>query len=581
VTGRRWHGRTRNGIALLLLGVLLAGCASVPDSSPVQVLRQVGDSEDPALPPGPVEGSNPLDLVRDFVFASGSSIDRHGSARRFLAPDAADWDDAASLTVLGGQFDTVPAPGAADPATGSTTIRIRGTALGRLTGAGAFEPGQAVFQQDVTVMRVDGQWRISRLPDGTVVPLSILRDNYRTVRTWFVDPVRRLVVADLRYLPSVPARAQAARALELLLAGPSGALQGAATSQLPAGAQLRSNVALSPDGALIVDLTRVGDLDQAAREVLAAQVVLTLAEVNVAKVRLLVDGEPLLAGRVDLTRDDVAGRSAEVQPAADQPGLVVSGGRLRQLTGPGAGAPVAGPLGEGSYDVQSAAATVDGARLAAVTREGTRRTLVIGAAGAAVTPVPLTAATMSRPTWAPTGTEVWTVLDSESVARVSVDPDGARRTGQVEADELTRIGAVRDLRLSRDGMRVVAVIDGALYTAAVARGIDGRPAIRNVRRLRPVDLGEVVGADWRSAESIVAITRGTQLLVGQVSVDGLGIQPVLGNNLTPPLTAVAAVSNRALLVTDQAGVWSFGGGDQAAWRQVIGGAADAVPLYPG
>jgi hypothetical protein len=310
-------------------------------------------------------------------------------------------------------------------------------------------------------------------------------------------------------------------------------------------------------------------------------VVLTLAEVNVATVRLLVDGEPLLAGRVDLTRDDVAGRSAEVQPAADQPGLVVSGGRLRQLTGPEAGAPVAGPLGDGSYDVQSAAATVDGTRLAAVTREGARRTLVIGAAGAAVTPVPLTAATMSRPTWAPTGTEVWTVLDSESVARVSLDPDGARRTGQVEADELTRIGAVRDLRLSRDGMRVVAVIDGALYTAAVARGIDSRPAIRNVRRLRPVDLGEVVGADWRSAESIVAITRGTQLLVGQVSVDGLGIQPVLGNNLTPPLTAVAAVSNRALLVTDQAGVWSFGGGDQAAWRQVIGGAADAVPLYPG
>ena len=125
------------------------------------------------------------------------------------------------------------------------------------------------------------------------------------------------------------------------------------------------------------------------------------------------------------------------------------------------------------------------------------------------------------------------------------------------------------------------MLDGALYTAAVARGIDGRPAIRNVRRLRPVDLGEVVGADWRSAEAIVAITRGTQLLVGQVSVDGLGIQPVLGNNLTPPLTAVAAVSNRALLVTDQAGVWSFGGGDQAAWRQVIGGAADAVPLYPG
>ncbi len=438
-----------------------------------------------------------------------------------------------------------------------------------------------MFQQDVTVVRIDGQWRISRLPDGTLVPLSILRDNYRTVRTWFVDPVRRLVVADLRYLPSVPSRAQAARALELLLAGPSGALQGAAVSQLPAGAQLRSNVAMSSDGALIVDLTRVGDLDPPAREVLAAQVVLTLAEVNVSKVRLLVDGEPLLAGRPDLTRDDVAARSAEVQPAADVPGLVVSGGRLRQLTGPEPGTPLAGPLGDGQYDVESAASTVDGQRVAAVTREGRGKVLVVGGTGAAVTPVALTATTMTRPTWAPTGLEVWTVLDSRVVARVTVDSAGPPRTGQIDADELTAIGPIRDLRLSRDGIRVVAVVDGSLYTAAVARAINGDAAIRNVRRLRPVDLGEVVAADWRAAESVVAITRGTQVLVGQVSVDGLGIQAVLGNNLTPPLTAVAAVSNRALLVTDQAGVWSFGGGDQAAWRQVIGGAAGAVPLYPG
>ena len=82
-------------------------------------------------------------------------------------------------------------------------------------------------------------------------------------------------------------------------------------------------------------------------------------------------------------------------------------------------------------------------------------------------------------------------------------------------------------------MRVAAVVDGMLYTAAVARGLDGRVAIRNVRRLRPVDLGEVVATDWRSSDSVVAITRSAQFLVGQVSVDGLGLQPVLGNNLTP------------------------------------------------
>ena len=76
-------------LALLLVAAGLAGCASVPDSSPVQVLRQVGDGDDALPPPGPVDGSNPLDLVREFVFASGSSTDRHGPARQFLAPSAA------------------------------------------------------------------------------------------------------------------------------------------------------------------------------------------------------------------------------------------------------------------------------------------------------------------------------------------------------------------------------------------------------------------------------------------------------------------------------------------------------------
>jgi hypothetical protein len=578
VNARRWV----SALALLLATAGVAGCANVPLSSPVQVLRQVSEGDGAPLPPGPVDGSNPLDLVRDFVFASGSSTEKHGAARRFLAPQAAAWDDAASLTVLDGQFDTVPAPGAQDPNTGVTTIRIRGTAIGRVTSSGSFEPGQSVFQQDVTVQRSDGQWRISSLPAGVVLPMSIFRDNYRSVRTWFVDPVRRLVVADLRYVPSVPARAQAARVVELLLAGPSGALLGAAVSQLPPGAQLRSNVTFGTDGAVIVDLTRLGDLDEQSRSLLAAQVVLSLAEVNVARVRLLADGEPLLASRPDLTREDFTSLYAEMQAGADVPGLVVAGGRVRQLTGVEPGSALPGPMGNGAFDVESAASTGDGQRLATVTRQGGQRRLLVGGGGeGAVEAAPLAADSMSRPSWTPTGTEVWTVLDSSVVARVLVDGAGSARTAQVNADELAALGPIADLRLSRDGMRVAAVVGGALYTGAVARSIDGEVAIRNIRRLRPADLGEVVAADWRSAESIVAITRGPDLLVGQVSVDGLVVAQVLGNNLTAPLTAIAVAANRPLLVTDQSGVWSFAGGDQAAWRQVIGGAPDGVPFYPG
>jgi hypothetical protein len=183
----------------------------------------------------------------------------------------------------------------------------------------------------------------------------------------------------------------------------------------------------------------------------------------------------------------------------------------------------------------------------------------------------------------PTGAEVWTVLGGNTVARVSVDPGGQQppRNGRVNAEALSALGPITDLRLSRDGMRVVAVVDGGLYTGAVARSIDGEVAIRDVRRVRSSDITQAVAADWRSSETIVAITGGPDATVAQISVDGLTLAPVLGNNLTPPLTAVAAAPNRPLLVTDQGGVWSFAGGGQDAWRQVLGGASNAVPVYPG
>lgn len=573
--------RATVALAVLLALSGVAGCASVPGSSPVQILRDVTDGETAVLPPGPVDGTDAGGLVRGFVEASGSSADDHGAARLFLAPEAQDWDAGAGFTVLDSQFDTVPSPGAPDPSSDLTRIRIRGSSVGRVTASGSFEPEQAPVQIDVTVVRREGQWRITELPDGVVLPLDEFRTSYRDVRTWFVDPARRVVVPDLRYLPAFPSRAQAARAMELLLAGPSGALQGAVDSQLDAGARLRSNVALTETGALMVDLTRVGDLDEPGRRLLAAQVVLSLGEVNVARVRLLVDGIPLISGKPELTREDVADLNGDAQPAAAVPALVVAGGRLRGLGAGSAGAEQPGQLGNGSYDVESAGTSVDGQRVAAVARSAGRRLLLVGGADGAVTEVGLSAVDMTRPSWTPTGSEVWTVMDATTVARVLVDGAGTLRTGQVNADELAAFGPIQDLRLSRDGMRVVAVVAGGLYTAAVTRSLDGEAAVRNIRRLRPVDLGEVVSADWRSAEAVVAITRRPDRLVAQVSVDGLAVQGLLVNNLTAPLGAVAAAPSRPFLVTDQSGVWSFAGGDQDAWRQVLGGAPDSVPFYPG
>ncbi|MCW0213412.1 MAG: LpqB family beta-propeller domain-containing protein [Pseudonocardia sp.] len=578
----RRRSRAAALVSMLLAVLVTAGCATVPDSSAVQVLRKVTEGDAPELPAGPAAGSNPLDLVRGYVYASGSTSDRHGAARRFLTPAAAGaWNDGVSLTILDEQFDTVypPVPSTKDP--NVATVRIRGSQVGTVTAAGAFEPAESPVETDVTVVRQDGQWRIDRLPDGVVVRLSDFRANTRSLKAYFVDPVRRTTVADLRYLPAVPAQALPSRAVDMLLAGPSAGLQGAAESAIPRRARLRTNVGETPDGTVLVDFTQLGDLDEQTRRLLAAQVVLTLAEINVPRVRLLVDGTPLLDGRPDLTRENVVAMIGEVQPNADVAGFVVSGGRVRNLTGPQTGVPLPGQAGNGAYDVMQAAVTPDGRRIAVVARDGARQMLLLGPTDGDLQPVQLAASTMTRPTWTPTGGEVWTVLENSVIARVIVDENGTVRTGQVNTADLAAAGPIQDLRLSRDGLRVAAVVGGRLVTAAVQRTPDGEVAIRNVRRLRTSDLGDVVSVDWRSAESLIVVSSRSERPVSLVSSDGLTLQVVSSSNLTPPLHAVAAASSRAFLVADQGGVWSYDGGELDTWRQVVGGVPDAVPLYPG
>lgn len=311
--------------------------------------------------------------------------------------------------------------------------------------------------------------------------------------------------------------------------------------------------------------------------------VLSLSEVNVPSVRLLADGEPLVADHPEWTRDDVTQLVGEVPVAADAPALVVSGGRVGQLSGTVPVKPLAGPVGTGGIDAQSAATTADGGQIAVVARGGPGAQLVIGRTVDGVVGQPVLAGpSMTRPSWSPSGDEVWTAVGGTQVTRVRVDADGRATVAPVDAGVLPSFGPITDLRLSRDGLRVLAVVGGGLYVAALVRGLDGMVAIKDVQKLRSTSLGSVTAADWRTTDSVVAITTNPGLLVTQVSVDGLVLQLLPTSNLTPQLTEIAAGGQDGpLLVTDQTGLWSFSGGVQDAWRQVAGGAPGAIPGYPG
>ncbi len=563
-----------------LTAAVLAGCASVPGHSSVQVLRQIGDNRAAAVPTGPIDDRDPLGLVRGFVYASGQPDDQHASARRFLAPQASNWNDGASLTILGERFDTVFSPDGVTGDPNRATVRIRGTRLGTLDPFGAFEASPARVEVDVGVVNRDGQWRIESLPPGVLVRGSDFRASYRSLKAWFVDPVHRTVLADPHYLPSGQTTALATRAVEVLLHGPSAGLQGAATTAFPPGAKLRSNLTESADGVVVLDLAGVDGLGEADRRLLAAQLALTLAEVSIPRVRILSDGEPLLPGRPDIGREDVVDLVAGPPAGAPLAPMVIENGKVRTLgEAGGQDRPLGGQAGNGSFFVTDAASSSRSNRIAVVSREesGTQR-LLTGPMEGQLSATPVSGGSLTSTTWNAAGDEVWVIADGVP-QRVVVPDTGPSRQAPLDAREITSRGPVRDLVLSRDGTRVAAVADGRALVGAVVTLPGGAVAVRQVRELRPAELDGVVALDWRAGDQLV-VAANSDRPVSLVSVDGLTLDPMPSVNLTSPLRTVAAAPGRPMYVADRTGVWSFAGGDLDAWRQALGATSDARPFYP-
>jgi hypothetical protein len=528
-----------------------------------------------APPAGPERGVDPFRLVREFIEATGSSANGHAAARAFLSRNAAaSWDDRAGVTVI------EDAPGAA-PMTGPDgirRIRVGGTRLGVLTANGSFMSAAGAFSIPLDVVTEDGEWRITNPPPGVLVEATALQRNYRQVRVSFIDPNRGTLVPDLRWVPTQPAATLPGRVLDMLLAGPSQRLAGAVRSAIPDTARPRSNVLVGRSGRTVINLSGLGEITEQQRRLVAAQIVASLDGLVPTPLRLLADGEPLVPGQAEWRPADIASSAPPTGPRPDVPGQVVIGGRLRGLNG----IPVPGPAGDGRLTVLSAARSNPGGELLAVVVAGPdgRPQLRVGPVNGDLALAPLEAVTMTRPTWRPSGTELWTVINGRTVMGVALSGTGPPLTYQVNATELTQLGPISELRLSRDGVRVAAVIEGRLVVAAVVTE-SGTMSLRHPQVLRDGNLPPTASADWARPELLVVASAGSPVQVSSVSVDGLTRRQLSSTNLTGPLTEIVAAPGREVLLADATGLWAYSD-TQEVWEPLLGGLGPgSVPLYPG
>jgi hypothetical protein len=549
--------------ALLLILLPVPGCAAIPTHTNAKAIGPSASRQSQAAVQ-PTKDLDPYSLVRAFITASANPDGNYAEAKGYLTDDAKkNWDTKSTPTIIDNVFNTVPSAGDADlPIDAKArTVLLQGRNVGRLL-ADDYSFVQVVgeLNKGVGLEQVEGQWRISDPPEGVYMTSAGFSKNFQRVTLFFYNKDFTVLVPDPRFVVVPPSTGIPQRVTELLVKGPSNGMRGALFSALGADAGYNKNTQESDEGALEVDLTRLGDLTPQSRKRIVAQVVKSLAGVTSSRIRVLLDGAVISTDQKDWRAADVQSGEALITPNADQRGMVVSGGRVLSLED---GGPVDGPAGTGEYDVASAAQSLDGSELAVVSRTGSNSVrLRVGPANQALRDVELPATTLTRPTWllssragAPSD-EVWTVADGTNLVRVVKTDGGGWSANAVNAIELAGFGPITEMRLSRDGTRVAVVAGGKLVVAAVVRSEDSSVSIRAPRHLQPGVLGaNVLSLDWLSQDVLVASTSLAAQPIVKVDVDGLKMDRYSTSNLTAPVNSVAAAPGRPVMAADRTGLW--------------------------
>jgi hypothetical protein len=570
-------GRWRLPALLTAALTLVAGCSTVPASSPTVQITQAPARPAEVVgiePLSPAAGATPEEIVRGFIDAAASTVAGHPVAREHLTDEAAGtWSDEAGITVISPDYATVTTePGA---------VTVTADPVGTVDQRGVFSiGGEADFVREFSLEEVEGEWRITDPADGLVILEPDFQRLYRLRSAYFLDPTGQRVVPDPRYL--ITGEAQPTALVQRLLEGPSTALAAGVDNPL-GGVELRRTVSVEGQSA-IVDLTGLSTDPAPALSAICAQLVWTLEQLRIRTVEIRIDGEPVDLDGVpaEQTVEDWTAFDPEAMPV-DAVGHYVDRGALRTVTD---GEAVPGPAGTGKYALRSAAVSADPRTdalsfLVGVRRVDGRAGLLAGPYGKDLATV-LNGATLSAPSVAATRSEAWVVRDGTEVVRV---PAGGKPQA-VSAPTLAGLGRADVLQLSPDGVRAAAVVDGpegpSLYVGTVVRAEDGGVALRDLRAIAP-SLSQVVDVAWRDGGSLFALAGDAgedRIVPYSVGVDGWGLEEVPTSGLPSQPTSIGVAPARLPLVSAGGTIWQLAGG---TWATLVRGAEPLPgiePFYP-
>jgi hypothetical protein len=577
--------RRLSSVSSAALVLVVMGCgASIPDSSDVHRARAASNAQDPQpnsyIPDDPAPGAHPREVVDGFLDAMNAYPRTLSLARKFLTPDAAAaWKPSEAVSVYRSRHTTRPVTRSPD-----RMVTMVATHLGSLDVRGSWQTREFEYNHTFSLVLVNGQWRIANPPKDLLVDSEYFSRYYGPASLYFFASSRKILVPDPVFM--LQGSGMAAALVRALVRGPSEDLKGVVSSALEESAAVGVSVR---DGVVTVSLpASARSWSRSDPELIAVQIVWTLRQIQeISGVRILAGGRTL---SIPDTQSVIRTSNAYLAygPVGLTNGQNLDGIVSGHVVSIGTSSPgrVAGPIGQLDKRVDGVAVTVASGQLAAVVDGGTR--LVVGGTSRDSSDLGtwVRGHDLRSPSWDRTGF-VWIVDNPAGGSRILVATSTEVRA--VAAPGLS--GAdLRELRISRDGARVAALIGSGpkarLVVGQVVRDRNASPVrIQGVESIEHAGdpLRDPVSFDWYTPTSLVVLSNTAQGKQAPViaSIDGATVEPVAtfqggaiaqvaaGSDPSIPIVALAANGS----------VYALGAAER--WERLAAPGTVTAMRYPG
>ncbi|MFF1506321.1 LpqB family beta-propeller domain-containing protein [Streptomyces sp. NPDC058326] len=596
-------------------GLLVTGCATMPDSGDVQEVKGAnqGDSQVRVYAVAPRESADPDEIVDGFLEAMTSDDPGFATARKYLTKRAAQsWKPEQSITVLTTAPDRDPSDRNADPENHVRTYPLSGRKIATVDARHAYQPvSPAPYLQSIHVVQqptANGkgkEWRIDGLPPGLVLGEADFLRNYRSVNKYYFASGEDWVVADPVYIRQrqdpVTRMDPVTQTVKALLEGPTNWLKPAVDSRFPSGTELRKGVTtLTTDdqSTLKVPLNAKADLvgGEACRR-MAAQLLFTLGDLTSVRVEQV----ELQGSRSQALCRLGKGQAAEFAPVRntdrdENPYFVDEQHKLMMLVvgGREANAPaeVPGPFGTGTTPLRSVAVDRGETRAAAVGQSG--RDLYVSSITTEedLSPAVLSSKAvkpddrLSAPSWDGRG-DLWVADRDPAAPQLWMVPDGTGDPVKVRTPWLGDDARIESLRVSADGVRIALVVTRGerttLQIGRVQRQTTGGKPVVSLLDFRPAAprMESVTAVSWAGPSRLVVVGRETGGVqqVRYLQTDG-------STSATSVLPGLNGVTSVAAPHADSVPVVADSGDDGIVrlapgtnWQPLV--KSGTAPVYPG